>query len=165
MAFDGGGGGGFARQGSGVGGVARTTSARGAAVSYQNAGESAWAGVVSRVEDELRRFTALTAQLKKGVDAVGSARDSDDVRQKIATAIARGKDSVADISNLLKTKLADLAGAEDEGLSQKERTARRNQQQRFEKDWSSASTAYKDVRGAGGGKRRRRRSRPLTDSL
>ena len=43
------------------------------------------------MEDELRRFTALSAQLKKSVDLVGSARDSEEVRQRIAAALARGK--------------------------------------------------------------------------
>lgn len=135
------------------GGFSRSSSSRGAAggaASYQNAaGEgSAWAGVVAQVEDELRRFTALSAQLKKSVDLVGSARDSEEVRQRIAAALARGKESVDGISALLRTKLAEAAGKEEAGLSAKDRAARKTQQQRFEKDWLTVSSAYKDVRAA-----------------
>ena len=135
MAFESGGGG---------GGLSRANSSR-AAASYQNAGDSAWAGMCSRVEDELRRFTALSSQLKKGVDLVGTARDSEEVRARITAAMERGKDSVADISNLLKTKLADAASADEATLSAKERTARTQQQQRFQRDWSTASGVYSDT--------------------
>ena len=140
MAFEGSGGG-FSRASS-----SRATGA--SATSYQNAGGegSVWATACSRVEDELRRFTALCSQLKKGVELVGTARDSEEARQKITAALGRGKESVADISNLLRTKLAEAAGAEEAGLSAKERAARKTQQQRFEKDWLTASTAYKEVR-------------------
>ena len=136
------------------GGFTRASSSRSAGpASYQNAaaGEaSAWAGVVTQVEDELRRFTALSAQLKKSVDLVGSARDSEEVRQRIAAALARGKESVDGISALLRTKLAEAAGKEEAGLSAKDRAARKTQQQRFEKDWLTVSSAYKDVRGGRG---------------
>ena len=134
MAFESGGG----------GGLSRANSSR-AAASYQNAGDSAWAGMCSRVEDELRRFTALSSQLKKGVDLVGTARDSEEVRGRIAAALERGKDSVADISNLLKTKLADAASADEATLSAKERTARTQQQQRFQRDWGTASGVYSET--------------------
>ena len=145
MAFDAGGGGGVPRQSSS--GLPRASSSRGAAASsaqtYQGSGDSVWQATCSRVEEELRRLAALTVQLRKSVDAVGTARDSEDVRQKISTSMSKGKDILADIATLLKSKLQEAA--DDTSLSQKERTARRTQQQRFEKDWAAASTAYKEV--------------------
>jgi hypothetical protein len=153
------------------GGFSRSSSSRGAAggaASYQNAaaGEgSAWASVVTQVEDELRRFTALSAQLKKSVDLVGSARDSEEVRQRIAAALARGKESVDGISALLRTKLAEAAGKEEAGLSAKDRAARKTQQQRFEKDWLTVSSAYKDVRAGAAESVARRLLPPLPARL
>lgn len=159
MAFDDApsrGGGGFgdreirravAQPGAGVsgGGLARGSSSR-APASYQNAGASAWTTVCGRVEEELRRFATLTSTLKKNVDTLGTPRDSEDVRTKITAAVARGKEAVTDISGLLKTNLAEAGATDDASLSQMERTARKTQQQRFEKDWMAASAAYKEVR-------------------
>jgi hypothetical protein len=102
--------------------------------------------VCGRVEEELRRFATLTSTLKKNVDALGTPRDSEDVRAKITAAVARGKEAVTDISGLLKTNLAEAGATDDASLSQMERTARKTQQQRFEKDWMAASAVYKEVR-------------------
>jgi len=148
MAFDDRGSGGFGdtrrvTAGAGAAALSRGNSSR--VQSYQGSGENPWTSVCGRIEDELRRFSSLTATLKKNVDTIGSARDSEDIRSKITAAVAKGKDAVADVSGLLKTSLSEASAADDPSLSQKEKAARKVQQQRFEKDWLAASTAFKDV--------------------
>ena len=153
MAFESSGSGGFTRQASGGSGLVRGSSARAGsgapatlAATYQGTEDSVWESVRRRVEDELRGFAQLTQQLERSVGLVGGARDSEEVRRRIAEGLSKGKTSLHDIGVLLKSTLADAVAHGDAELSQKERTARKNQQQKFVKDWGAASTSFSEVR-------------------
>ena len=82
---------------SGAGSISRGNSSRataggfggvGAGVGYQGGdADAAYSRVCSGIEDELRRLTASVAALRKHVDAVGSSRDSDDLRSKMCVRV------------------------------------------------------------------------------
>ena len=74
------------RTAGGVGGVG------GASGGYQSGGDAdaAYSRVCSSIEDELRRLTASVATLRKLVEAVGSTRDSDDLRSKMCVCARAG---------------------------------------------------------------------------
>lgn len=125
----------------------------GAAVS----GGDSFARACALVEDDVRKFAAGVAALRKLAESIGGARDSPDVRARVAAGVARARDATAAISAALKGELATEAERAD--LSPKEKGARRLQAQRYAKDYKDAVAAYQEVRrGAGEARGRARRA-------
>ena len=134
--------------------AARAASARGLGAppappppaSYQGNAGTAWAAACSRAEDELRRCGAQIASLRKCADALGTPRDTEELRGKLAGALARGREGLLAVGELIKGELP-AAGASDEGsLSGKERGERKLKLQRFGRDAELAAAQYKEVR-------------------
>jgi hypothetical protein len=132
--------------GGGGGGVSRGSSAK--SLSYQN-GDGAFQRACGVVEDELRKLTTGVAALRKLAETIGTTRDNLDVRARIATALTRARDGSSAIGDSLKGDLATEAERAD--LSQKEKSSRRLQTQRYMKDYKDAIQVFQEVsRGNGG---------------
>ena len=119
--------------------------------SYQGNAGTSWASASARVEDELRRASAQVGVLRKCSDALGTPRDSEDLRGKLGAAMARAREGLQAVGAMLKGELAAAAASDEGSLSQKERGERRLKQQRFGKDAELALGQYKEVRLAVGG--------------
>ena len=129
----GGGGGGGGGSGGGGGGA------------YQSADRQYMASCEA-VEKELRKLVATVAATRKQVEALGSPRDSADARAKMGANLERAKESVKALNALLKAELAPAVEAAD--LSARERTSRKQQLARFQRDFGDAMQGFQDVAGA-----------------
>ena len=125
------------------------------AVGYQSGGGGAWASACAKLSAELQRAGAQVALVRKHCESVGGARDSEDLRGRLAGALGASGDGVRGIAALLKGELATALAADEGSLSQKERAERRMQQQRFEKDAAALAAAYKEAATAANDKLRK----------
>ncbi len=153
-AATGGGGGGFgsvpARSAS-----ARLPASSAPAVGYQSGAGGAWAAACAKLTAELQRAGTQVALLRKCAESVGGARDSEELRDKLAGALSASGDGVRGVTGVLKGELAAALAADEGSLSQKERADRRMQQTRFEKDAASLGAAYKEAAAAANDKLRK----------
>ena len=129
--------------GGSVGGMSRGSSVTGKSLSYQN-GDGSYARACGVVEEELRKLTTGVAGLRKLSDNIGTMRDNLDVRARVATALTRARDGSSAIGESLKGELATEAERAD--LSQKEKSSRRLQTQRYTKDYKDAMQVFQEVR-------------------
>ena len=110
--------------------------------SYQNA-DRGYLAVCEAIERELKKLTALVAATQKQVDAVGTPKDSLELRKKIEAGIQKGKELSKAVSAQLRDELPALADASE--LTPKERSGRKIQQTRYMNTYKEAVAAFTQV--------------------
>ncbi len=113
--------------------------------SYQNA-DRLYTSTCDNVEKQLRLLASYCSAAKKQVELIGGARDSQDLRTKVKAGVVKGTESIKILGTMLKVELAPAVDSAD--LSAREKTARKQQMQRYMSDFKSSAEAFEDVSAA-----------------